>query len=150
MPSITLRTSVAIAAIEARHLEAFDAAGLCRAAGIVEQAIDSAELLHGLADQGAHLFFDGDVGLAKDAVGAESFRQRLAFRRAAAGDHDFRPFRDKNFRGPQPDAARRTGDHRNLAVEPCHVASPAADYPVPIFPAWPAQRKPCLLPDREA
>ena len=125
MPSITLRTSVAIAASKRADLEAFDAAGLCRAAGIVEQAIDAAEFLHRLADQGAHLFFDRDVGLAKDAMGAELLRQRLALGHAAAGDDDLRPFRDKNFRGPQPDAARRTGNHRNLAVEPSHVAPPA-------------------------
>ena len=77
-----------------------------------------------IADQRAHLFFDRDVGLAEDAGGAELFGQRLALRRAAAGDHDFCALRDKDFGGPLPDAAGRAGDHRNLAVKPSHVMLP--------------------------
>ena len=73
------------------------------------------------ADQRAHLLFHRDVGLAEDASGAEFFGQRLAFRHAAPGDHDFRAFGDENLRGAQPDAARRAGDDRDLAVQPSHV-----------------------------
>jgi hypothetical protein len=59
--------------IEASDLERFDAAGLGRAAGIVEQAIDTAELLDRLGDQRAHLLFGRDVGLTEDAGTAEFF-----------------------------------------------------------------------------
>ena len=107
--------------VEAVDLEAFDAAGLRRAAGIVEQAIDAAEFLDRHADQRAHLLFDRDVGLAEDAGGAELLGQRLALRHAASGDDDFRAFRDENLRGAQSDAACRAGDHRDLAVQPSHV-----------------------------
>jgi len=84
MPSITLRTGV-----ETLDLEAFDAAGLRRTAGIVEQAVDAAEFLHRKPDQRLHLLFHGDIGLAKDASSAELSGQRLSLRRAAPGDHDF-------------------------------------------------------------
>ena len=126
MPSITLRTSVAIAGVEAGGLEALDAAGLRRAAGIVEQAVDAAEFLDRKLDQRAHLLFHHDVGLAEDAVGAELFGQRLAFRHAAPGDDDFRAFGDENLRGAQSDAACRPGDHRDLAVQPSHVVVPSS------------------------
>ena len=81
MPSMTLRTSVAIAASKRVDLEPLDAAGLRRAAGIVEQAIDAAEFLDRQRDQRPHLLLDRDIGLAEDAVGAEFFGQRLALRR---------------------------------------------------------------------
>ena len=110
--------------VEARNLEAFDAAGLRRAAGIVEQAIDAAEFLDRLADQRAHLLLDGDIGLAEHADGAELFRKRLALRRAASGDDDPGAFGHENLRGAQPDAARRAGDNRDLAVQPSHVVLP--------------------------
>jgi len=107
--------------VEAPDLEAFDAAGLGRAAGIVEQAIDAPEFLHRLADQFAHLVLDRDVGLAKDAGGAQFPGERLALRRAATGDDDFCAFGHEYFRGAQTDAAGRAGDHRDLAAEPSHV-----------------------------
>jgi len=107
--------------VEAGNLEAFDAAGLRRAAGVVEQTIKAAEFLDRLPDQRAHLVFNRDIGLAEDAVGAEFAGQRLAFRRATSGNDDLRAFRDENLRGPQPDAACRASDHRNLAVQPSHV-----------------------------
>ena len=110
--------------IETIDLEALDATGLRRAAGIVEQAIDLAEFLDRKRDQGLHLRFDRDIGLAKDAGGAEFFGQRLAFRRAAPGDDDFRAFGDENLGGVQPDSACRTGDHRDLAVQPSHLIIP--------------------------
>ena len=78
-------------------------------------------------DQRLHLLFDRDIGLAEDAVGAELFCQRLAFRRAAAGDDDFGAFGDEDFRGAQSDAAGRAGDHRDLAVQPSHVVIPPVD-----------------------
>jgi hypothetical protein len=95
MPSITLRINSRHRGVETLDLEAFDAAGLRRAAGIIEQAIDAAEFLHRNGDQRLHLLFHRDVGLAKDAGSAEFFRQRLALRRAAPGDHDFRAFGDE-------------------------------------------------------
>ena len=107
--------------VEAPDLEAFDAAGLCRAAGIVEQAIDPSEFFHRLADQRAHLILDRDVCLAKDAGGAELAGKRLALRRAATRDDDFGAFGDEYFRGAQTDTAGRAGDHRDLAAEPSHV-----------------------------
>ena len=121
MPSITLRTNVTIAASKRSDLEALDAAGLRRAAGIVEQAIDAAEFLDRQLDQRAHLLFDRDIGLAEDAVGAEFFGQRLALRHAAPGDDDLRAFGDEDLRGAQSDAACCPCDHRNLAVQPSHV-----------------------------
>ena len=121
MPSITLRTNVAIAGVETIDLEAFDAAGLRRAAGIVEQTVDAAEFLDRKVDQRTYLLLDRDIGLAEDAVGAEFFGQRLALRHAAPGDDDLRAFGDENLRGAQSDAARRPGDHRDLAVQPSHV-----------------------------
>ena len=110
--------------VEAADLEALDAAGLRRAAGIVEQAIDLAEFLHRKRDQRAHLVFLGDVRLAEDAIGAKLLRQRLAFRRAAAGDDDLRALVDKNLRRAQADAAGGARDDRDLAVEPSHVVIP--------------------------
>ena len=120
--------------VETVDLEAFDAAGLRRTAGIVEQAIDTAEFLDRKRDQRLHLLFDRDVGLAKDASGAEFFGQRLAFRHATPGDHDFCAFGDENFRGVQPDAARRAGNDRNFAVQPSHVVSPCRYQLGSIFP----------------
>ena len=102
--------------VEAGNIEAFDAAGLRRPAGVVEQTIDAAEFLDGLADQRAHLVLDRDVGPAEDAGGAELFGQRLALRHATSGDHDFRALRDEDFRRAQTDAAGRTGDDRDLAA----------------------------------
>ena len=83
-----------------------------------------AEFFDRKRDQRLHLRFDRDIGLAEDAVGAELFRQRLALRRAASGDDDFRAFGDENLRGVQPDAAGRAGDHRDLAVQPSHSTIP--------------------------
>ena len=48
--------------IEAIGLESFDAAGLGRAAGIIEQAVDAAELVDGFTDQVADVGFDRDIG----------------------------------------------------------------------------------------
>ncbi len=107
--------------VEARNLQALDAAGLCRAAGIVEQAVDAAEFPDRLADQRAHLVLDGNIGLAEDAVGTELFGQCLALRRAPSGDDDLCAFGDENLRSAQPDAAGRAGDDRDLAVQPSHV-----------------------------
>src|ERR1700694_5341179 len=103
--------------IEARTVKAFDPAGLRRAAGVVEQAIDAAEFLDRLADQRAHLVLDRDIGPTEDAGGAELFGKPLALRRAAPGDDDLRAFGDEYFRGAQPDAAGRAGDNRYLAVQ---------------------------------
>ena len=61
MPSITLRTRVAIAA-STFDVEALDAAGLRRAAGIVEPDNRSGPLLD-RARSALHLFLDRDVGL---------------------------------------------------------------------------------------
>jgi len=119
--------------IEALDLEAFDAAGLRRTSRIVEQAIDPAEFLHRKGDQRLHLLFHRDVGLAKDASGAELAGQRLALRRAASGDHDLCAFGGEQFCGAPSDAARRTGNHRNLAIQPPHVV-PLSPSVGPIFP----------------
>jgi hypothetical protein len=108
--------------VEAINLEAFDAAGLRRAAGVVEQAIDAAESVDRGADQRLHLVFLRDIGFKEHAGRAELFGERLALRRAASGDHDLRAFRDEDFRRAQPDAAGGTGDDRDLAVQPPHVA----------------------------
>ncbi len=108
--------------VKTLDLKPFDAAGLGRATGIVEQAIDTAESLDRLPDQRAHLRLNCDVGLTKDAGRAEFSRQCLTFRRAASGDDDFCAFGDEDFGGPQPNAARRAGDNRNLALKPPHVA----------------------------
>jgi hypothetical protein len=102
--------------VEAGNVEPFDAAGLCRAACVVEQTIDAAEFFDRLGDQRAHLVLDRDVGLKEDAAGTELFGKRLAFRRAASGDDDLRAFRDEYLRGAQSDAAGRTGDDRDLAA----------------------------------
>ena len=107
--------------VKAVNLEALNAAGLRRAAGIVEQAIDPAEFFHRQRDQRAHLVLDRDIGLAEDAVRAELFGQRLALRHATPGDDDFGAFGNENFRSTQTNAARRAGDHRNLAVQPSHI-----------------------------
>ena len=60
----------------------------------------------------------------KMQAGTELLCQRLALRHAAAGDHDFRAFGDEYFRGPQADAARCARDHRNLAIQPSHGVFP--------------------------
>ena len=111
--------------IEAVDVEALDAAGLRRAAGVVEETVDAAEFVDRKRDQRAHLLLHRDVGLAEDTVGAELLGQRLALRRAAAGDDDFRALGDENLRGVQSDAARRPCDHRDLAVQPSHIALPS-------------------------
>src|SRR5262245_14304533 len=110
--------------IEAIDLEAFDAAGLRRAARIVEQAIDLAELIDRQRNQRAHLVFLRDVGLAEDASRAELLGERLSFRNPAARDDDFRAFGNEYLRRAQPDAAGCARDHRDLAVQPTHFVSP--------------------------
>src|SRR5215831_18452791 len=109
--------------VEALDLKALDAAGLCGPAGIVEQAIDLAELFDRKRDQRAHLIFDRDVGLVENAVRTELFRQRLTLGHAAAGDDDFRTLSHEDLRRTQADAAGGARDHRDLAVEPSHVVS---------------------------
>jgi hypothetical protein len=131
--------------IEARNLEAFDAAGLRRTAGIVEQAIDAAELLDRLIDQRSHLLLERDIGLAEDAVGAELPGQRLALRRAASGDDDAGAFGHENLRGAEPDAACRAGDNRDLAVQPSHVVPHIGDAGLKYIPGRTGQCKRCLL-----
>src|SRR3954452_18188831 len=91
--------------IEALDLEALDAAGLRRAAGIVEQAIDAAESIDRERNQRTHLLFHRYVGLPKNAASAELFRKPLAFGYATPGDHDFCALGHENLRGAQPDAA---------------------------------------------
>src|SRR6476660_8513478 len=44
--------------------------------------------------------------------------------RAAPGDDDPGAFGHENLRGEPPDAAVRAGDNRNLAVQPSHVVLP--------------------------
>ncbi len=120
--------------VEAFDLEAFDAAGLRRAAGVVEQAIDAAEFLDRKRDQRPHLLFHRDIGLAKDAIGAEFFGKRLTFRRAAPGDDDFRALGHEYLGGVQSDTARRARNDRNLAVQPSHVIPPCRYRLGSIFP----------------
>src|SRR4030095_1507431 len=110
--------------IEAIDLEAFDAAGLRRAAGIVEQAIDLAEFVDRQRNQRPHLILLRDIGLAEDASRAELLGQRLSFRNPAARDDDFRAFGNEYLRRAQPDAAGCARDHRDLAVQPSHFVSP--------------------------
>ncbi|MET3220444.1 hypothetical protein ABIF35_001231 [Bradyrhizobium japonicum] len=86
--------------VEALDLEALDAAGLRRPAGIVEQAIDPAEFVYRERDQRLHLRFDRHIGLAEDAIGPELLRQRLAFRYAPPRDHNFGTFGNEDFSGP--------------------------------------------------
>jgi len=119
--------------IEAVDLEAFDATGLRRPAGVVEQAIDPAEFIDRECDQRTHLVFHRDVGLAENAGGAESFRQRLALGHAAPGDHDFCAFGHENLRCAQPDAARRPGNDRDLAIQPSHIVSPRQKSAFPLL-----------------
>jgi len=98
-------------------------AGPRRSARVVEQAIDLAELFDRERNQGSHLIFDGDVGLTEDTIGAELFRQRLAFRHAAAGNDDLSTLSHEDFRCTQSDATGRPSDHRNFAAEPSHALS---------------------------
>jgi hypothetical protein len=107
--------------IETVDLEALDAAGLRRSAGIVEQAIDLAELVHRKRDQRLHLRLDGHVGLTKDAGGAELGCECLAFGHAPTRDDDLRALGHEDFRRAQSDAAGGPRDHRDLAVQSCHV-----------------------------
>src|SRR3954469_194322 len=75
MPSITLRTSVAIAASK-RSTSRPSRPPVCArrlAAGIVEQAIDAAKFVDRGADQRLHLVFLRDVGLPKQAIRPEPF-----------------------------------------------------------------------------
>ncbi|MGY4413180.1 hypothetical protein ACVWW4_004916 [Bradyrhizobium sp. LB7.1] len=109
--------------VEALDLEGFDATGLRRAAGIVEQAVDAAEFVHREPDQRLHLRFDRHIRLAEDASRPELLRQRLAFRYTPARDHNFGTFGNEDFRSPQPDPARRARDHRDLAIQPAHGMS---------------------------
>src|SRR6266567_2807202 len=59
------------------------------AAFAAPQTIDPAEPVDRKPDQRFHLRFDRDVGLAKDAIGAEFLGKCLALRRTASGDDDF-------------------------------------------------------------
>jgi hypothetical protein len=126
---MTLRTSVD-RRIEPIGLQPLDAAGLGGTARIVEQAIDAAEFLDREADQRAHLVLDRDIGLTEDAGRAEFFGERVALRRAAAGDYDLCTLGHEYFGGSLPDAAGRAGNHRNLAVKPSHVMLPVLAAPL--------------------
>ena len=110
--------------VETTGVESLDAAGLRRAAGIVEQAVEPAETALRRRDQGLHLRFVGHIGPLEDAGWSETGGERLAFGGAAPGGHDLRPLGNEDLRRPQADTARRTRDHRNLAVEPSHVVLP--------------------------
>jgi hypothetical protein len=79
---------------------------LRRAAGIVEQAIDAAELCRPQRNQRLHLRFHGDVGLAEDAGSAQLLCQRLALGHAASCNDDFGAFRDE--RSPRAQARCRS------------------------------------------
>jgi hypothetical protein len=126
--------------VETIDLEALDAAGLGRTTGVVEQAVDPAEFFDRKRDQRLHLFFDGDIGLAKDAGSAELFGQCLALGRAASGDDDPGAFGDENLRGVQPDAAGRACYHRDLAVQPSHFVPLVDVRPISIGVNIPVRR----------
>jgi hypothetical protein len=58
------------------------------------------------------------------ACRAEPLCQRLTFRRATAGHDDFRALGNEDFRGTQSDAACRTCDHRDFAIQSSHLGRP--------------------------
>ena len=124
MPSITLRTSVAIAASK-RATSRPSMPPVCAGPPALLNRQSMRPNFSTDSSISARIcVFHGDVGLAEDAIGAELFGQRLALRRAASGDDDFGAFGDENLRGRKPDAARRAGDYRDLAVQPSHVVLP--------------------------
>ena len=102
--------------IETRGIEAFDAAGLRRAAGVIEKAIDATELRHGLLDQRTYLVLTGDIGAAEDAVRPKFARQCLTFGHTPTCDGDPRAFADKNLGSAEPNPACRASDDRHFAA----------------------------------
>ena len=124
MPSMTLRTSVAIAASK-RSTSSPSMPPVCAGPPALLNRQSILPNFSTASAISARIWSSTVTSVwRKTQAGAELFGQRLALRHAAAGDDDFRAFGDEDLRGAQSDAARRACDHRNLAVQPSHVVIP--------------------------
>src|SRR5439155_12234869 len=97
-----------------------DAAGRRRAAGVVEQRVESLVPVEHVADEALPVRFRGGVRLDETRVGTEPSGDRLAQLLAPAGEDHTRAFLHEQLRGALANAARRPGDDRDLAVEHAH------------------------------
>ena len=91
-------------------------------AGVRDDQVESAELLHGLPDSPLHRVEVGDVGTHPDRACADRLRGALSVARVQIDDYDRRTLVVQGAGGLEADPARRTCDERHLAVhlEPLH------------------------------
>src|ERR1700726_3228340 len=116
MPSITLRTRVAIAASK-RAASSPSMRPVCAGPPALLNRQSIPPNFSTASAISARIWSSTVTSVwRKTQVGAELVRQRLAFRHAASGNDDFGTFGDEDFRRPQADAAGSTRDHRDLAV----------------------------------
>jgi hypothetical protein len=89
--------------------------------GVVHQAIESAEAVHGMVNHRLDVGFDGNV-CPYEARGIAKFsREGFSSVFAPADNHDLRPFPDENFGGAGADAACASRNDCNLAFQSSHL-----------------------------
>ena len=107
--------------VETLDRDGGDAAGRRRTAGIVEHIVEAGpERLGGLGDQPFPVVLERGVGPHEAGAGPELGRQRLPFRLAPAGEHHLGALGDEQLGRARADAAGRTGDDSNFAVDHAH------------------------------
>jgi hypothetical protein len=67
-----------------------------------------------------NVLLDTDIGSNEPGRRAEPQRELLAFVLSPSGDHDARAFADEKFSDTRANAARRAGDHGDLAIKNRH------------------------------
>ena len=102
------------------------------ARGVVDQDVGAAAVARRIREEGVHRGEVRQVHAVEAytaALGHDTVHHLLAARLASAAHHDVRALRGKLPRDADPDAAGRARDHRDLALEPVHVASLCGSMP---------------------
>jgi hypothetical protein len=91
-----------------------------RAAGVVVQDVEPAEMAGRGLDGARDAVGIGDIGRDRDRAIAGEMRALLARRRIDLGDRDAGALAGEQDRGGAADPGARAGDQRHLAFEPIH------------------------------
>ncbi len=98
-----------------------DAASRAGTAGVVEEAVEPPVTIDRGADQPPDVVLARDVGPDELGAGSERPGGRLALRLPASREDHGGALLDEQLGGALPHAARRSGDDRDLALEPAHA-----------------------------
>ena len=92
--------------------------------GVAEEDVQAAKVRGRQVDRRLELGQLRDITLRKTQRRTKAFFERPARQRLHVGSNDPRAFFDEQFGGRQPDARRRTGDDRDLALQTLNHVSP--------------------------